>query len=76
MEQEMRDWFSDLPELDLFGPGYAADPAGTLRRLRSERGLARSVRGIEVLTYERAKQLLAHPDVAATMRRDGAVAIE
>ena len=68
MEQEMRNWFCDLPELDLFGPEYATDPAGSLRHLRSEGGLARSVRGIEVLTYERAKQLLAHLDVAATMR--------
>jgi hypothetical protein len=56
---------ADVPVLDLFGAEYAADPAGTVRRLRGERGLARSVRGIEVLTYERAKQLLAHPHVAA-----------
>jgi cytochrome P450 len=68
MEREMRKSFSDLPELDLFGAEYAADPAGAVRRLRSERGLARSARGIEVLTYERAKELLAHSDVAATMR--------
>jgi len=59
---------ADVPELDLFGDEYAADAAGTVRRLRDDRGLARSVRGIEVLTYERAKQLLAHPHAAATMR--------
>ncbi|SNQ45781.1 Cytochrome P450 [Frankia canadensis] len=58
----------DLPELDLFGDEYAADPAGTVRRLRARGGLARSVRGIEVLTYERAKQLLAAPRTRSSMR--------
>ena len=65
----MRNWFCDLPRARLVRARVRyPDPAGSLRHLRSEGGLARSVRGIEVLTYERAKQLLAHLDVAATMR--------
>lgn len=58
----------ELPELDLFGPDYAADPAGTVRRAREQGGVARSLRGIEILTYERARQLLAHQDVQSEMR--------
>jgi cytochrome P450 len=49
----------DLPTLDVLGPTYAADPNGVLRTLRaSGNEMARSHRGIELLTYGWAAALL------------------
>lgn len=48
----------ELPELDLFGPEYAADPHPLLRALRERGWAARSMRGIEVLTYAKCEAML------------------
>lgn len=51
-----------LPPLDVLGERYAADPDGELRRLRDEgHAMARSHRGIEVLSYRRVADLLNDP---------------
>jgi cytochrome P450 len=47
-----------LPSFDLFGPDFAADPHAVLRAARSVSWAARSMRGIEVLSYERCESIL------------------
>ena len=49
----------ELPELDLFSPEYEADPHPILRGLRERSWAARSMRGIEVLTYAKCEAILA-----------------
>jgi cytochrome P450 len=44
--------FDQLPELDLASPAYQQDPLSVVTRLRERAPLARSARGVEVLTYE------------------------
>jgi cytochrome P450 len=48
----------DLPEFDVRAPEFTADPLGVLRRAREIGPLARSHRGIEVLTYDLISQIL------------------
>jgi hypothetical protein len=57
-----------LPELDVFGEQYRIDPAGAVREQRANGGLARSLRGVEVLTYSRARSLLADERLVSTNR--------
>jgi cytochrome P450 len=47
-----------LPAFDLFGPGFAADPHAVLREARAVSWAARSVRGIEVLSYDACERIL------------------
>ncbi len=42
----------DLPELDLLGAGFAADPYRSYTDARSGGWAARSMRGLEILTYD------------------------
>jgi cytochrome P450 len=48
-----------LPDLDIFGPEFTADPHPILRALREQGWAARSLRGIEVLTYAKCEAILA-----------------
>jgi cytochrome P450 len=48
----------DLPEFDVRGPEFTADPLGVLGRARAVGPLGRSHRGIEVLTYDLISRLL------------------
>jgi cytochrome P450 len=57
-----------LPELDVLGERYRVDAAGATRECREGVGLARSVRGVEILTYRRARALLADERLISTNR--------
>src|SRR5687767_11087873 len=48
----------ELPELDFFGAAYAADPYPVLRAAREQHWAARSLRGVEVLTYAKCEDIL------------------
>jgi cytochrome P450 len=48
----------DLPSFDVRGPEFTADPHGVLRRAREIAPLARSHRGVEVLTYDLITRIL------------------
>jgi cytochrome P450 len=50
---------AQLPEFDVRGPEFCADPLGTLARARSVSPVARSHRGIELLSYDLASRLFA-----------------
>jgi cytochrome P450 len=48
----------DLPALDRFSPEYLSDPHAYVRRLRESSNAARSLMGVEFLTYEACEQAL------------------
>jgi cytochrome P450 len=52
----------DLPFLDIKGAAYAADPDAVLARLRDRHWIARSARGLEVLSYDKCEQVLSDPN--------------
>jgi hypothetical protein len=65
-----------VPELDVRGSEYNADPHAVLARARLDAPPARSVRGLEVLRYETAAALmpdrrLRPPDADHMIKRGG-----
>lgn len=54
---------ADLPELDPNTPEFIADPQSILGPLRARHELARSPRGIEVLSYRLCSEILKDPNV-------------
>jgi cytochrome P450 len=66
-----------LPEIDPFSPAYKTDPLAAIERVRAQSPLARSVRGLEVLTYDACAEVYANenyesasPLIAASMGLD------
>jgi cytochrome P450 len=53
----------DLPEIDLFGADFLADPHPLLRDAQARHWLARTQIGYLVLTYDAVHAVLRHPDV-------------
>jgi cytochrome P450 len=51
----------DLPELDVLGEEFQADALDALAAARARGGLARSRRGVEVLTYDQVAELANDP---------------
>ncbi len=49
-----------LPEIDPFSPAYQADPLAAIERARERAPLARSARGLEVLTYDGCAEVYAN----------------
>ncbi len=49
---------AELPEFDVRSPEFIADPLGALGSARAASPLGRSHRGIEILTYDLASQML------------------
>lgn len=49
---------AELPFIDLFDGAYTVDPDPFLARFRDNGGVARSARGIEVLTYDAVTEIL------------------
>jgi cytochrome P450 len=66
-----------LPEIDPFSPDYQSDPIAAIERVRAHSPLARSIRGLEVLTYDGCAEVYANehyesatPLIAAAMGLD------
>lgn len=56
-----------LPEIDPFSPDYQRDPIAAIEDVRARAPLARSARGLEVLTYEGCAEVYADENyVSAT----------
>jgi cytochrome P450 len=53
----------DLPEIDLFGDRFRADPHSVLHGARVRHWLARTQVGYLVLTYDAVHTVLRHPDL-------------
>ncbi|HEX4223484.1 MAG TPA: hypothetical protein VHZ97_14040, partial [Pseudonocardiaceae bacterium] len=51
----------DLPELDVLGEEFQADALAAVAAARTRGGLARSRRGVEVLTYDQVAELANDP---------------
>ncbi len=52
----------ELPELDLLGDSFLTDPAGALRDARGRHWAARTHRGVEILSYDGATEVMRSPD--------------
>ncbi len=58
----------DLPELDVFSAEFARDPHAVLGPVRAQGPLARSTRGLEVLSYSACQDVYRDPNLGVGQR--------
>jgi cytochrome P450 len=58
---------SELPEIDIFSAEYAEDPDAVVAEAREGFGLARTARGVDVLSYEALSELMRDSRMGGSM---------